>query len=57
MPFTLNNVHVRMKKVAMFQQNYMIVLGTADNLGVNVLLVLRVLGHPNINLRIRHKTA
>ena len=35
-------MHVRMKKFAMFQQNYMIVVEMADNLGVNVLLVLRV---------------
>ena len=35
-------MHVRMKKFAMFQQNYMIVLEMADTLGLNVLLVLRV---------------
>ena len=35
-------MHVRMKKFAVFQENYMIVLKMADNLGVNVLLVFRV---------------
>ena len=29
-------MHVRMKEFAMFQQNYMIVLEMADNLGVSV---------------------
>ena len=44
----------------MFQQNYMIVhvLEMADNLGVSVLLVLRVFfGHLNINLCICHEIA
>ena len=31
-----------MKEFAMFQQNYMILLEMADNLGASVLLVLRV---------------
>ena len=35
-------MHVRMKKFAMFQQNYMIVLEIADKLGLKVLQVLRV---------------
>ena len=51
-------MHVRMKKFAMFQQNYMIVLEMADYLGVSVLLVLRAFfGHLNINLCICHETA
>ena len=43
----------------MFQQNYMIVLEMADNLGVSVLLVLRVLffGHLNTKLCICHEIA
>ena len=32
-------MHIRIKKFAMFQQNYMIVLEMADNLGVSVLLI------------------
>ena len=35
-------MHVRIKKFAMFQQNYMIVLEIADNFGVSVLLFLRL---------------
>ena len=35
-------MHVRMKTFAMFQQNYLIKLKMADNLGVCVLLVKRV---------------
>ena len=35
-------MHDRMIKLAMFQQSYMIVVQMADNIGVNVLLVLRV---------------
>ena len=42
MPFTTNDMHDRMLKFAMFQQNYMIVVKMVDNLDVNVLLVLRV---------------
>ena len=34
-----NNMHVRMRKFAMFQQNYMKVLKMVDNLGGSVLLV------------------
>ena len=57
-------MHVRMKKFAIFQQNYMIVFEMADNRGaVCVLLVLCVcvcvcffFGHLNINLCICHET-
>ena len=44
-------MHVGMKKLAMFQQNHLVVMQMADNLGVSVLLVKRVFfGRPNINL-------
>ena len=48
MPFTTNDIHDRMIKFAMFRQNHMIVVEMADNLDVNVLLVLRVFASPLI---------
>ena len=51
MSFTLNNMHVRMKKFAMFQQNNMTILEMADDLVVSVLLLLRdIFGHLSKNL-------